>query len=417
MVTPFGAAARGGRRSVGRRTAVVLSGGGVKGAYEVGVMRGLFDGTAPSTGGVPVSPDIYTGTSAGAYNAVFLASRGREPSAAANARLDEVWRTQIADTPESCGNGFVRLRSWPPQYLSPGCLRTPLRDLAQLAGDAAFWARYATVRTAQFVTSDESLDRRLLQTVDISALFTWEPFERLIPETIDFGALAASPVEVVVIAANWRDGTVQKFPRQEIADVLRERAVLATAAIPGIFPPVAIDGVPFVDGAVLMNTPVSPAIRLGAEELHVIYVDPLVRDIPFPTLPDTISTLYRLYVVLVAANFRGDLTTAAAINADLRLLRVGEQAMSGREELRLGSRARVLAQRRGRRPYRELAIHVYRPRTDLGGVMGLVDFSARNVDLLIEQGHRDALEHDCGAEGCLLPGAETGAARPAGARA
>ena len=49
------------------RTAVVLSGGGAFGAYEVGVMKALIDGKSPSTGYAPLTPDIFAGTSIGAY--------------------------------------------------------------------------------------------------------------------------------------------------------------------------------------------------------------------------------------------------------------------------------------------------------------------------------------------------------------
>jgi NTE family protein len=388
----------------GRRAALVLSGGGAKGAYEVGVMRALFAGAVSSTGGVPLAADVYTGTSVGGYNAVFLAAQGGIAGAEANARLEQVWRTQIADTLASCGNGVFRWRADPLQYLSAGCFRTPLQNFAELANDAAFWARYVVTRSAQFLRSDESLEVRLLQSVDFGALVTWEPFLRLVPATIDFAALAASPKEVVAIACNWRDGTVRPFDRQAIAEIYREQAVLASAAIPGLFPPVVIDDTPYVDGATLSNTPMAPAIRLGADELHVIYLDPLVRDVPFPTLPETLATVYRLYVILVASNFRGDISTALQINREL-----AQEGPAGRAAaLRRGRGgaarlSRVAERARGGRAYRPLTIHTYRPQQDLGGVLGLLDFGAQNIDDLIEQGWRDALAHDCEKELCVLP--------------
>ncbi len=198
-----------------RRTALVLSGGGAKGAYEVGVMRALFAGEVSSTGGVPLTADVFTGASVGGYNAVFLAAQGGTAGAEANARLEQVWRTQIADTPASCGNGVYRFRADPLQYLSHGCLRTPLQDLAELTNDALFWARYAVTRSAQFLRSSESLELRLLQSIDFGALLTWEPFLRLVPATIDFAALAASSKELVVIACQLarRHGQALRPPR------------------------------------------------------------------------------------------------------------------------------------------------------------------------------------------------------------
>jgi NTE family protein len=46
--------------------------------------------------------------------------------------------------------------------------------------------------------------------------------------------------------------------------------VLASAAIPGVFAPVVIDGVAYMDGGVVSNTPISHAIALGATELWVL---------------------------------------------------------------------------------------------------------------------------------------------------
>ena len=63
--------------------AVVLSGGGADGAYEVGVMKALFNGKAPRLPGGPVEPDIFTGTSIGAFNAALLVSQWDEYGTAA----------------------------------------------------------------------------------------------------------------------------------------------------------------------------------------------------------------------------------------------------------------------------------------------------------------------------------------------
>lgn len=48
--------------------------------------------------------------------------------------------------------------------------------------------------------------------------------------------------------------------------------LLASAALPAVFPPVTIDGVPFLDGGVVNNVPISRAIALGAERLYVLHV-------------------------------------------------------------------------------------------------------------------------------------------------
>ena len=56
------------------RQAVILSGGGANGAYEVGVLKALLTGQSPATDFQPLDPDIFTGTSVGAFNAALLVS-------------------------------------------------------------------------------------------------------------------------------------------------------------------------------------------------------------------------------------------------------------------------------------------------------------------------------------------------------
>jgi hypothetical protein len=59
---------------VKHRQAMVLSGGGANGAYEVGVLKALLTGQSPATEFQPLDPDIFTGTSVGAFNAALLVS-------------------------------------------------------------------------------------------------------------------------------------------------------------------------------------------------------------------------------------------------------------------------------------------------------------------------------------------------------
>ena len=57
------------------KSAVILSGGGANGAFEVGVMKALFAGKSPTTDRRPLEPDIYTGASVGSYNAAYMVER------------------------------------------------------------------------------------------------------------------------------------------------------------------------------------------------------------------------------------------------------------------------------------------------------------------------------------------------------
>ena len=61
-----------------RRTAMILSGGGARGAYEVGVLWYIFDDLSRMRGGPP-KIDVLCGTSVGAINACYLAAHLADP--------------------------------------------------------------------------------------------------------------------------------------------------------------------------------------------------------------------------------------------------------------------------------------------------------------------------------------------------
>lgn len=388
------------------RHALVLSGGGARGAYEIGVLRGLAEGASPATAGWRPDMQIFTGTSVGAYNAAFLAQL--PPGLEAVDLLERIWRERIANTGESCGNGVYRLRADPLRALDPGCLRNPWQLLADFGRDAAFWGGYAFSYGTQLLTADEPLRVRILESFNLAALFSRSPLEELVAETIDLGRLRASGNALYVATSDWQNGVPKVLDKADITERVGTGAILASVAIPGIFPPVEIDGTPCVDGALFMNTPLLPAIRAGANVIHVIYLDPQVIELAIPELPNTLDTFYRLYDIVLASNTRSDIDTAAAINAELELLAsVGVIGESGRTLMeapprRLRRASRVVERLLEGRPYRPLEIHRYRPKTDLGGVAGFLDFRAGFIAELIEQGYQDALQHDCGDAGCVL---------------
>ena len=115
---------------------VVLTGGGAKGAYEIGILNALFAGRSPSTGFQPVVVEVFAGTSVGANNTAFLVSQATVPPALAVADLEDIWRRRIANTDLSCGSGVFRLRAGPlaapsrcstepPAMQRSGCVTSP----------------------------------------------------------------------------------------------------------------------------------------------------------------------------------------------------------------------------------------------------------------------------------------------------
>jgi NTE family protein len=92
-----------------------------------------------------------------------------------------------------------------------------------------------------------------------------EPLRRLIMSNLTFERLEDSPVPLHVIATEIVSGDDVRLSSGPAAT-----AILASAAIPGVFPPVVIDGVTYIDGGVTDNTPIGDAVQLGADVIYVL---------------------------------------------------------------------------------------------------------------------------------------------------
>lgn len=387
-----------------RPIGLILSGGGANGAYEIGLTRALFEGASPSTRFRPLEPTIFTGTSVGAYNAAMLASQPGTPIRETAAYLERIWRERIADTPLNCGNGVFRIRADPFQFFDLGCLLNPAQLISNLVTDTAALSAFGAIKSAQLVTSKAPLQSRLLDLFDLDALISESPLQTLIADTLDLKGLGASPFKLTVATTDWKNGTLRLWPKQEIATCgVGHEIVLASTALPGIFPPVVIDDSPFADGGILMNTPLKPAIRDGAEELHVVFLDPLLENMPLRRLPSSIDTFHRLFAIIWSSRLNNDLRRAKGITQTLLRLQESKSEAWQREEVGdfLEAGNRIVDRLQSGRQYRPLTIHIYRPATDLGGGAGLLDFSSRRIESLISLGYNDAVQHDCLASGCV----------------
>lgn len=396
------------RREADHSKAVVLSGGGAYAAYEVGVMKALFTGECPSTGYTFLNPGVLTGTSGGAMNASIITSYPDADICRLVRYLESVWLDSISNSPRRCGNGVFRFRGDLLRYLDLQCLASnPARPLTELAEDGPFFAQYLFQRGLQFLITSGSLERRTLQLFDLTALVSSEPIKALFREVIALEGIRRSERKLRIVATNWSTGEVVTFSNGDMTDEWGYRIVLGSAAIPGIFPPHYIKGDPYVDGGVLMNTPLNCAIDAGATELHVIYMDPDVQNIPLSRLESTIEVFDRILLITSATKVNEDVDTARWINEGLDVV---ERAARGGdlrdEELRAFIRvAGQIEQRlRAGTPYRKLTIHRYHPHDDLGGgALGLLNFDRNRITALIERGFTDALNHDCAASHCVLP--------------
>lgn len=225
-----------------RRTAMILSGGGARGAYEVGVLWYIFDDLSRMRG-APPKIDILCGTSVGAINACYLAAHLVDPVLGMR-RLVHLWsELQITRV---LGFGARQLTGLPRLFVGGGDEGTGLFDVRPMA---------------------ELVQREI----------SWRALARAIRKK-QLRALTVSTTEVstgrtVVFMQTAPDVDIpQTAPPRTLfrADHIGPHHALASAAIPMLFPPVKIDDELYLDGGLRQNTPIAPALRLGATHIFAI---------------------------------------------------------------------------------------------------------------------------------------------------
>jgi NTE family protein len=228
----------------------VLSGGGSRGAYEAGIIHYLRTDLAKRLGRhVPI--DIISGTSVGAINAAFLAATMSEPDEQA-ALLVAAWRALrieelISLRPVDVLRAARLMLGGEPPPPSPGSFR--YGGLLETSGLERF-----VLRVIPWRGIDRSLRGRHLHAISVSATHVGTG------HTVVFLS-SAEPVP--------REWSRDPFVRHRAARI-GPRHVLASAAIPMLFPAVKIGDDYYTDGGLRQNTPMSPAIRLGADRLLLV---------------------------------------------------------------------------------------------------------------------------------------------------
>jgi len=394
--------------SNGKRHAVILSGGGASGAYEVGVLKGLFAGDSPVTNYLPLIPDVFAGTSIGAYNASLLVAEIDSRGSGAIDHLEHIWLDCLPQDNATGHNFIARYRADPFEFFNPSFfLRNPVQDSLQVADDLAFFTQDFFNRGLVFFQSSDDIETRVLKLFDLSILISNEPQERLIHETINFDSICRSDKVLKIATTNWSTGHLRIFDNEQLDKEQGPKAILASTAIPGIFPQVEIEGEYYADGGAVMNTPLNLGIDAGADILHVIYLDPDVKAIPLLPVRNAIDTFSRLFAIQFAATVNRDITVAKQINEGLEVIErvAGGGPVSAKDARAFILVAKRISELKDYSKYRKITIHRYQPRDTLRGVLGLLNFSRNKTITLIQQGIDDAISHNCEASECILASA------------
>lgn len=263
--------------------ALVLSGGGAKGAYEAGVAAAFVER------GLPIR--LVAGSSAGALNAAMIAA-GRAD------RLEAMWR------------GITREQIY--------TLRAPVF----LAGFLPGWLT-------------------LLVLNETSSLFDPAPLRDLITARIDFDAVRASPVRLLVTATDLAAREKRVFDNR----TLTVDALMAASAVPGLFPAVEVDGALLVDGGLTGRAPVLEALEadpsLGRAVVVMSY-GPTERGEPPTTMRRALEESFELIMI---QQIRRDVELARFrhVSVDVQLLTPSSPLLLRPLDFDQGAIARLLA--------------------------------------------------------------------------
>jgi predicted acylesterase/phospholipase RssA len=233
---------------------IVLSGGGSRAAYQVGVLRAL----SPFLGQTPNPISVITGSSIGAINGLMLGSMLKHGYSTALSTLEEVWRERtfrntFHGTPSQSFFKAVRLAVV--QYLQPGPHATD---------DSIFNPKPLVERVDGIINGHGGLapaDREP-SLLAIAVMTTVEGSQR-------------KPLLFVSSHKKISDDAIRGATFEVCyAESLHAKHGFASAALPSVLPPVELDTeqgkVRLVDGGISINVPVDPCVRLGARKIILI---------------------------------------------------------------------------------------------------------------------------------------------------
>ncbi|WII71028.1 patatin-like phospholipase family protein [Bdellovibrio sp. 22V] len=229
---------------------LVLSGGGARGAYQAGVLSAIAE--ISKGHGISQPFNYYTGISAGALNATFLAAAENNDIVAGCNKLLDLWshvesqQVYISDPVSLSFGGLRWLTDLSFGAMKPTSPRKSLLDTSPL--------RKLVYENCRFENIQKNIDKGHFRALAVSAL------DYMSTSTVTF---IQGPDDIPL----WR-----RVRKQAERSTITADHVLASSAIPLLFPPVAVDHRHFGDGCIRNQSPCGPAIYMGARKLLAIGV-------------------------------------------------------------------------------------------------------------------------------------------------
>jgi predicted acylesterase/phospholipase RssA len=226
-----------------------------------------------------------------------------------------------------------------------------------------------------------------------SGLFQNYERTRFLKRRIHQRRLRRSPIRLVMTAAELYTGREKYFVNKRVEELTSDpgadpafirshfeyahdliRAVIASSAFPMAYEPVRMHGGLWSDGGLVAKQPITPAIRLGADVVFLITVDPAQEVVP--KIKTFLDVGMRAFDILMSRN----------VIADLRILQSVNQICESYAS-RMGWRPEEIILQIGEHTYRYLKAFTIRPDAPLAAT--LLDFDGRIARPAIEQGYKD----------------------------
>jgi NTE family protein len=289
------------------KKALILTGGGARGAFHIGVWKYLQE--------QKWTPDLICGTSVGAINAAAIGA-GMSVE-----RLSQIWTTY---------NRPMIYRFKMLRFLASVLLRKPLRPILDTG-----------------------------------------PMREMIAKNLDLSALRQSQIDIIISAVNLLNGRLYLFNQHEI-DIDH---LMASSAMPIVFPWQYIDGEPYWDGGVIANTPLFAALQKEMDEIIVVLLSPVGHvDLPFPgTL---MKGLELVFEHLLSGSYQATQPVIKGRRPQINQANPYWQTHTDK------------AEPSGTRP----TIRVVAPSRTLG-FRSLLNFSTRQTRRLLQEGYHNARRH------------------------
>lgn len=226
---------------------LVLSGGGGKGAYQIGVYKALIEL------GIDTQISAISGASIGAINAVLIANGDYQ--AAENA-----WNT-------------IR----PNLFLTPKFIETAV--LKALSSASAFLMNSLSGKKENRLEISNSTPvtaSGLTDFIKREGLFSRDGLLNMMNSVLDYKKISNSNLALFANATRGEsvNATCDYFPLNGQSAAEIRQILLASTALPYIYEPIVLHGIPYRDGGVVDNIPVKPLLELGLKHIIVVYLNP-----------------------------------------------------------------------------------------------------------------------------------------------